>query len=190
MNRDRRLARASLAGTALLITLACTLLTPASPASAYSLNGCKFSSSSIYWHFASGTNSAYNTVIKEAASSWNVTDVTLTKQAGAGYTQVAANNWGNVSWDGYTNYACGSGGTHTSVVSIQINTYWTASYPTGKTRGVAAHEFGHDLGLAHSSSDSSPCSSTHLMTPNTPHRYACGIESPQQDDEAGVNHLY
>ncbi len=68
-------------------------------------------------------------------------------------------------------------------VSARLNAAYTSGYSADKREGVAAHEVGHTLGLAHSST----CV---LMNPTTPDRTNCGVFTPQQDDVDGVQAIY
>ena len=88
---------------------------------------------------------------------------------------------GTVSYDGIT-YITYSGSTIQETQSY-LNYAYTKNYSTGTIQGVAAHEIGHAIGLAHTSG----CV---LMTPYTSTRESCGIIGPTQDDVRGVNALY
>ena len=112
--------------------------------------------------FSSGVNVQCTTV---SSSPWTVQDV---YEAGSG-------------WDGVTLIA-GQSGYFVSA-KLQINYYYTQFYSQQTVNGVAAHEIGHSLGLAHTDG----CV---LMTPSTANRNACGIYGPVQDDKNGVNSLY
>jgi hypothetical protein len=66
----------------------------------------------------------------------------------------------------------------------ELNYYYTQHYSIYERQGVAAHELGHIMGLAHHSG-------CYLMEPTTPYRYGtCGITGPVTDDVNGVNSLY
>jgi Matrixin len=119
----------------------------------------------INWNhsFNSGVNVQITTV---SSSPWTVQD---TYNSG-------------VTWDGLTPYAQDLNGNF-SAASVYINYYYTAFYGAQVIAGVAAHEMGHALGLAHSST----CV---LMQPSTVTRSNCGVYGPVQDDKNGVNSLY
>ncbi|HTB78766.1 MAG TPA: matrixin family metalloprotease [Polyangiaceae bacterium] len=112
--------------------------------------------------FSSGVNVNCSTV---SSSVWTVQDV---YNPGSG-------------WDGLTPIT-GSNGYFTMAM-LQINYYYTQFYSQQTINGVAAHEIGHSLGLAHAPG----CV---LMTPTTAMRNSCGIYGPVQDDKNGVNSLY
>jgi hypothetical protein len=88
-----------------------------------------------------------------------------------------------VSWDGITNYGSsftGNGGRvgvcyFLSSATVFLNSFYTQGYSDSTIIGVAAHEAGHAIGLAHTNG----CV---LMTPNTGTRINCGINTPQTDD--------
>jgi predicted Zn-dependent protease len=64
-----------------------------------------------------------------------------------------------------------------------LNYHFTRSDSASTIKGIAAHELGHAIGLAHTSG----CV---LMTPYTSTRNSCGIYGPVSDDINGVNSLY
>ena len=75
-------------------------------------------------------------------------------------------------WDGMTVTSWLSNGTF-SYVTSEMNGYYTAAYPGWVAEGVASHELGHALGLAHAGG----CV---IMTAYTTTREACKINSPNR----------
>jgi hypothetical protein len=87
-----------------------------------------------------------------------------------------------VSWDGLTSLQIGLD-LNFSAAALVMNSYYTGTYAQAVVNGVAAHEIGHSLGLAHNND----CV---LMQPSTILRTVCNVFGPVQDDKNGVNSLY
>ena len=161
-----------------------------SPASAYTLTGCKFSSSTIPY-LVSGLPTGYD--LTSARGDWTVnTDV-----AGWTTSTIAARAdfrfayYGNVGWTGATSAGTCPGRTnHSLTVSIRTNRTYTDSYSVNKRISVMSHEIGHALGLNHNNT-SSPCTSVVLMNGYDDQRFdSCGVYRTKSDDRAGANSLY
>ncbi len=148
------------------------------PAQAYNLTGAKWSSGNIPVQISatySGTASAWLNSI----DAWNYTDVNMTRPVGNQPFQMYDVNFSDVTWDGLTTWSPATGTLQS--VGSELNYYYTKNYAATTTQGVAAHEIGHGLGLAHRSG-------CYLMNPYTSER--CGIYNPTADEVAGVNALY
>lgn len=94
----------------------------------------------------------------------------------------------SVGWDGLTSYSWYTGDNGIEYFNngtvVTLNYYYTRNYGTNETQSVSTHEFGHSIGLAHSST----CV---IMNPDTSVRYGqCGVYTPQSDDDNGVDALY
>lgn len=88
----------------------------------------------------------------------------------------------NVSWDGltYENDFLG----HFVNEQGYLNYYYVKNYSADEAQGVSNHELGHVAGLAHTNG----CV---IMTPDTSTRWdQCGIDTPQTDDDNGIDAMY
>jgi hypothetical protein len=136
----------------------------------YNYVGQSYDSTGLYLAFLSWNHSfgsGVNVQISAVTSSpWTVQD---TYNSG-------------VSWDGMSSLQVGLD-LNFSAAATWMNSYYTGTYAQQVVNGVAAHEIGHVLGLAHSNA----CV---LMQPATILRTACGVYGPVQDDKNGVNSLY
>lgn len=151
-------------------------------AQAYNLSGGHLPTTSPTYKI-SGGSSASRTAWSSGVSDWANAGAGVSPSTTSGSATVTLSeaNDSSVSWDGITNWN-NSGDVMTNV-SARINAAYTAGYSSDKREGVAAHEVGHTLGLAHSST----CV---LMNPTTPDRTNCGVFTPQQDDIDGVQAIY
>jgi hypothetical protein len=114
-----------------------------------------------------------------AVNAWNGSPANVYLDFHSGALTLYDPTVSNVSWDGLTTWQTNSQGYFANA-QVKLNTYYTRNESASEIQGVAAHELGHAMGLAHSST----CV---LMNPTTPR---CGIDTPQSDDVNGINHLY
>ena len=89
----------------------------------------------------------------------------------------------SVGWDGITYYSW-DGNNHFTSVKIYLNYYYTQNYVAAEIQGIAVHELGHGVGLAHAGG----CV---IMVGDTYTRWTvCRISTPQTDDNNGIDALY
>lgn len=173
-------ARKSLKATVITMIATLMILLSASGANAYVYNGGKWGSANItvyMYPMSSKSVSAWTA----ARDNWSqATDVNL--YAGSPGSNITLNETynANVTWDGIA-YTSRSGGVFLSPANAYLNTRYTNGYTNIKTRGVAAHEIGHTIGLADVNYQT-------LMAGNTPLRG--GIYYPTNDEITGINRLY
>ncbi|MET7619277.1 matrixin family metalloprotease [Streptomyces sp. NPDC005408] len=184
---------------ALAVTAAAVVI-PATPAAAYNLNGCKFSTGTLKWQDATST-SAYASAAQNAVTAWNSTSTqfNLNKVTSGANIRVANGNFG-ATWNGYqfvgvtldTSQGSGldcSGGTWDTTMVTWWNDYYTKSYGATKRQAIMVHELGHALGLAHTNGSS--CSNVAVMDTDIDYwADACSFWKPRQDDINGANALY
>jgi hypothetical protein len=92
----------------------------------------------------------------------------------------------SVSWDGLTSWSFYYGSDGRKYfnwgTNLRLNNHYTKNYTATTIKGLAAHEFGHALGL---DDRSSGCE---IMNGTTASR--CGLSTPQTDDVNGIKALY
>ncbi len=193
-------------GSMLVLTLlaSISLVSIQSPASAWTPLGCTWGSTNIRYFVNSNVNPATN--FQGAASDWNsVTPINLIKVDTASQRNftVRSRNLGNTGWSGAwhrqgnanVGVACKANGhwvNQTGVISVN-SFFHSGSGP--KRRGVAAHEFGHALGLHHETNSHS-CNGNGLRVAALMYPYDtrfngnCAVFKPTSDDRSGINALY
>jgi len=125
----------------------------------------------------------------DGVNAWNnsVAPV-LYNRAGSANLTLSEVNYTNVSWDGLSDIH--ANGQYISYATSWLNAYHTQPYVATRqqVQSVAAHELGHDLGLAHNTVG------CQLMLPYTSDRWSawggCRANTPQPDDISGANALY
>lgn len=138
----------------------------------------------IHVQILTGLFGSSRTAYNGAISAWtnSAANVILTSASGALTAGDTVNS--SVTWDGLTSYAthaCGSKTCFTYAHSL-LNFWFTQNYTSDDIQGVAAHELGHAIGLAHQPTG---CA---LMRASTQTR--CGLTGPAADDVNGANHIY
>lgn len=127
--------------------------------------------------------------LNNGAYAWSASaaPVVISSTSSAGYMINAYDvDNSSVSWDGLTSYTwyTGSDGRKYFNFSpnLRLNNHYTKNYSASTIKGLAAHEFGHALGL---DDRSSGCE---IMNGSTASR--CGLSTPQTDDINGIKALY
>ena len=166
-------------------------------AQAYSLNGCKWNTRDISYYVPSPLVSY--PVWRNASTKWGSLDATLTWRNIANPHIYGTNeNRGNtVAWTGATRTrgtvqtppSCPNGLFQTGQVEVVLNWTSISGYTAAQKEGVAVHEFGHALGLAHNSTTSGGVPVA-VMYPYDNLRHTHNVLAPKTDDRNGVNAIY
>lgn len=168
-----------------LLTVAlCLLITSFSYA--HTLGG-KWATNVGWWYDSSDS---YYSTFQSAASNWNNAANNITWYQTTMTSAVViprADFYGATGWDGY-GYSGPDmySGTYT-YGDVQINRTYTDEYEPNRKVGVATHEYGHILGLAHTNTTSYPS----IMYNSAGYAYATwGIYYPVSHDITDINNLY
>jgi hypothetical protein len=177
-------------------------LTSAREALAYNLLGGRWANSPtsgccLYVSFKNAaTYSGLATAYDSAKGDWNTSSANVNFKS-PGATGISGEVWGwdvhdsSVGWSGLTRLfnsagqECYGSSCRWTDADVFLNHYYTQNYTdSAKKKGLASHELGHAIGLAHAGG----CV---IMVDNDYSRWnVCGVHTPQADDRNGVNALY
>lgn len=157
---------------------------------AYTYLGCRWPDAPVgatTIPFTAGNDGA---TWRTAAQRWSRSDgnVAFEDNSVVGLFEASSADYGNVGFDGFTQYTCVAGLFVPRKVQVGLNTFYTNGYPAGMRVAVAGHELGHVAGLGHN--DVSDCATRPLMHSTSARWVHCGIERPMADDTAGTRSLY
>lgn len=155
----------------------------------YLLDQCRWDSTTMTLD-VSDSGSLHDTWVS-AAGSWDGLDANVEVTDGSADVKALTENRGNtVQWTGITRRAgtldemppCSNNRWESGGVEIVVNGSAVSGYDPDKVHGVAAHEIGHALGLGHMPDD-------HRVIM---HNWddAREVNTPQDDDKAGINAIY
>jgi predicted Zn-dependent protease len=132
--------------------------------------------------------SSYTTPIHQAAAMWrNNTDFKLNwSTTNSAPIMVYAYDFGYTSWDGQS-FMNSWTSTFTSG-NFQLNKYWTDSYSSLLLKLVACHEFGHELSLAHVSTNTVMMYGSDVWVAYS--KNSALANAPASDDINGINNRY
>ncbi|MFZ4841034.1 matrixin family metalloprotease [Mycetocola saprophilus] len=164
-------------------------ITAISPAQAYGSLGCRWVNPAVQLNAPAPLLSA--PAWGTAASTWSWLNASVTVSSSGSPDVYGTNELrGNtVTWSGVTRGKgtaasfppCNGGNWVNGQMEVVLNWSYVGSYSAAQRQGVAAHELGHALGLAHN-----PSSRAILMYPDDSRTTSV----PANDDRAGINAIY
>ena len=184
---DSRASRLIAALVAVVVGVALSFVS-VSPASAYSLTGCRWATPNVSLRNQMPAGPYYSAAGGAIANRSSATDVNLavTASTSAALSIQLSNKWNN-GYDGWTTWSC-VGARYTNAVAT-LNPYYTDVFSGQKRQGIAAHELGHALGhalgLHHSGINSAIMWTSPAYVYNT-----YGYYQVRPDDIAGMNSVY
>ncbi|QWL30235.1 matrixin family metalloprotease [Rathayibacter toxicus] len=164
-------------------TVAVLSLMLAAPAQAYAKNGCSWGSPNVNWFYSGQDYGDFKASADEAANNWNVTHVKMT-HLDTGPFKAYIQDDGNSGYSGWTEWECSST-QQTTKAESHLNTHDTVGVEYGEKVAIWAHEFGHGLGLNHSTPGNIMFSCAGCTYQDFGKR-----NKPQEDDRNGINSLY
>ncbi|WP_432405079.1 matrixin family metalloprotease [Wukongibacter sp. M2B1] len=175
----------------LCFAIVALMFTIATVSFAYELDGGSFPSGNIPYVINSSASS-YSSEINNAADMWsdntnvNLWDASDFTGPHPYWTDVVADEYGYVGWDGSSSMSPGWGQTY-NIGTIELNETYISDYGFARIKLVTCHEFGHILGLDHVDSYTMMYGNDvwDAWLENTDL-----LHSPDQDDIDGVNSIY
>jgi predicted Zn-dependent protease len=158
----------------------------ASPASGYTLLGCRWQSNYLFVD-TSAVSGETQTLVNNAVADFRInTQITLyTSDATTSMLRVRLLNSGASGFEGRTISTCSSSGFFSTTMS-ELNTYYmTSTIPAAQKQVVWTHELGHALGAGHTN-----MGMANVMFSSASGAYSAGVRKLMTDDKNAINAIY
>lgn len=174
----------------LTLVFVLSLLTNAYAYATY-LGGEWTSANPLNWFYDNYISTKSKAGFSNGATAWNnvnYSKVKFTFNTGPVYAFETSNS--SVEWAGQATLSPSPAGPTYTSASVKYNTYYTSKteYDTGAMQYIAAHEFGHVLGLDENNSDICVMRQGVLGPEGTYSKYH--ITTPQSVDISGMKNIY